>query len=617
MEEYTDYQKLIALGFLPGLRDTDPSKYQYEALDNLAKEHTILTAPSTIEVSSDKVSTGNLITNFSYKEVVNKYKVSPLLIKFPDLNYAYPINMGGYLASSTHSIYTESFRRSFRLRDTTLGFVASDITDTYYLETFIFQAGNATANEDGSTSYKITTDIDTIKDCIAAAKARKGNQRIVVNTPDGRFCEFSIVYPRTDSLRALTAFGDTGYALSLSSVEYESTLIVKDGIIDLSDYYTKEETNIKLSGYALKDSVLPMIELDSNFATWITGIATVLSEHKFENPIADVRVPNINLVKDHVTSNVNTEENIILFQKLSEKAYRISGASLRSAGATSAEITYTMDEKTATLQVNWAVDKQSDWNTSDSNDASFIKNKPTKLSQFTDDKGFATKTEVSEAVKNLSQSAVQKYDCSWVFKMSLNQAVGDSQWKELQTAIYADKCLFAYFKEKSVQVIAVDDSKSDNYTATTLYAFLTYGRLVIVTIDDNNDDDDVKITQYLTVSLRTDVISKDLDNKLDRPIIVDISANSVEVNCTELSGKLYSGSGVTALAISAAKTSGTKSGAADVFQFSTGASPAITVTGVSWANSDAPTFEAGKTYEIHIIYNATLDKFLATYAVYE
>ena len=109
----------------------------------------------------------------------------------------------------------------------------------------------------------------------------------------------------------------------------------------------------------------------------------------------------------------------------------------------------------------------------------------------------------------------------------------------------------------------------------------------------------------------------DLNNKLDRPIIVDISANSVEVNCTELSGRLYSGSGVTALAISAAKTSGTKSGAEDVFQFSTGASPAITVTGVSWANSDVPTFEANKTYEIHIIYNATLDKFLATYAVYE
>lgn len=109
----------------------------------------------------------------------------------------------------------------------------------------------------------------------------------------------------------------------------------------------------------------------------------------------------------------------------------------------------------------------------------------------------------------------------------------------------------------------------------------------------------------------------DLNNKQDRPVIVDISANSVEVNCTELSGKLYSGSGVTALAISASKTSGTKSGAEDVFQFSTGASPAITVTGVSWANSDVPTFEANKTYEIHIIYNATLDKFLTTYAVYE
>lgn len=112
-------------------------------------------------------------------------------------------------------------------------------------------------------------------------------------------------------------------------------------------------------------------------------------------------------------------------------------------------------------------------------------------------------------------------------------------------------------------------------------------------------------------------IKTDLNNKLNLPIIIDISANGVEVTCTELSGALYSGSGVTSLAISAAKTSDTKSGAEDVFQFSTGESPTITVTGVSWANSDVPAFEANKTYEIHIMYNATLDKFLATYAVYE
>lgn len=110
----------------------------------------------------------------------------------------------------------------------------------------------------------------------------------------------------------------------------------------------------------------------------------------------------------------------------------------------------------------------------------------------------------------------------------------------------------------------------------------------------------------------------EVNNKLDQPIIVDISANSVEVNCTELSGVLYSGSGVTALAISAAKTNSSQNGAEEVFQFSTGASsPTITITGVSWANSDVPTFDTYKTYEIHIMYNSTLDKFLATYATYE
>lgn len=108
----------------------------------------------------------------------------------------------------------------------------------------------------------------------------------------------------------------------------------------------------------------------------------------------------------------------------------------------------------------------------------------------------------------------------------------------------------------------------------------------------------------------------DTSNKQDKPTIEGLT-NAQSVNVTGESSKLYSGASLTSLTITAAKTDLSQNGAEEVFQFSTGASPAITITGVVWANGDTPTFEANKTYEIHIIYNATLVKFLATYAVYE
>lgn len=112
------------------------------------------------------------------------------------------------------------------------------------------------------------------------------------------------------------------------------------------------------------------------------------------------------------------------------------------------------------------------------------------------------------------------------------------------------------------------------------------------------------------------VIHKALLAKSDKPTIEGLT-DSQSINVTGESSKLYSGASLTSLTITAAKTDLSQNGAEEVFQFSTGASPAIDVIGVSWANSDVPTFEANKTYEIHIMYNATLDKFLATYATYE
>lgn len=103
--------------------------------------------------------------------------------------------------------------------------------------------------------------------------------------------------------------------------------------------------------------------------------------------------------------------------------------------------------------------------------------------------------------------------------------------------------------------------------------------------------------------------------ELHRPEVQNIT-DSIAVDCG--ANKIYSGTNINTLTITTKKTVYiTNSGFEEILIFTVGDTPAITITGVSWANSDIPTFKAGKTYEIHIVYNATIDKFLATYAVYE
>lgn len=91
--------------------------------------------------------------------------------------------------------------------------------------------------------------------------------------------------------------------------------------------------------------------------------------------------------------------------------------------------------------------------------------------------------------------------------------------------------------------------------------------------------------------------------------------STVLINC--ILPTIQSGTAINTLTVTVSKADTSKHNIEETLIFTVGDTPAITITGVSWANSDIPTFKAGKTYEIHIIYNATIDKFLATYAVYE
>ncbi len=91
-------------------------------------------------------------------------------------------------------------------------------------------------------------------------------------------------------------------------------------------------------------------------------------------------------------------------------------------------------------------------------------------------------------------------------------------------------------------------------------------------------------------------------------------ASEISVTCG--SGRTYQGNNIMTLAIGCSASDDSKA-AEERIVFSTGSSvESITVTGVSWANGDTPSFKANKVYEINISFVPLLGKFLATYAEY-
>lgn len=91
-------------------------------------------------------------------------------------------------------------------------------------------------------------------------------------------------------------------------------------------------------------------------------------------------------------------------------------------------------------------------------------------------------------------------------------------------------------------------------------------------------------------------------------------ASEISVTCE--SGRIRQGNNIMTLAIGCSATDDSQA-VEERMIFSTGSSvEGITVTGVSWANGDTPSFKANKVYEISVSYVPLLGKFLATYAEY-
>lgn len=98
--------------------------------------------------------------------------------------------------------------------------------------------------------------------------------------------------------------------------------------------------------------------------------------------------------------------------------------------------------------------------------------------------------------------------------------------------------------------------------------------------------------------------------------VLETITETTEITVSCESGRTWQGNNIMTLAIGCS-ASDNSTAAEERIVFSTGSSvESITVTGVSWANGDTPSFKANKVYEINITYVPILGKFLAAYAEY-
>lgn len=92
--------------------------------------------------------------------------------------------------------------------------------------------------------------------------------------------------------------------------------------------------------------------------------------------------------------------------------------------------------------------------------------------------------------------------------------------------------------------------------------------------------------------------------------------DATEITVTCEAGRIRQGNNITTLSVGCSATDNSQPVEERII-FSTGPSvESVTVTGVSWANGDTPSFKANKVYEISVTYIPLLGKFLATYAEY-
>lgn len=263
--------------------------------------------------------------------------------------------------------------------------------------------------------------------------------------------------------------------------------------------------------------------------------------------------------------------------------------------------------------------------------------------KFLNDKG-----EYADPVAGVKSSveALAPYDCSWAWNLYQGDEAPEDKVDELRNAIGNGRTLFKKYTNKDgydLYLGVTADYRNMDDTSIILYSISRFG-ISWITIDDSSDDYVYVVSARgflecqeklvsgttiktvngqsllgagdITLPIPTKVSELANDAGYAKAAVIETFTDASEISVTCESGKIRQGSNIATLTIGCAATDNSTA-AEERIIFSTGSSvEGITVTGVSWANGDTPSFKANKVYEISVSYVPLLGRFLATYAEY-
>lgn len=176
--------------------------------------------------------------------------------------------------------------------------------------------------------------------------------------------------------------------------------LIGDTEVDLSDYATITYVDTGLGGKVDKVTGYGLSKNDFTDAllTKLNGIeagaeANVQSNWNETNSSSDAYIQNKPTNVSAFTNDANYTTKSYVDGALDDKVDKVTGKQLSTEDFTTAEKT-----KLSGIEAGAEENVQSDWSQADNTKDDFIKNKPTKVSDFTNDSNFTTKTYVDGAL---------------------------------------------------------------------------------------------------------------------------------------------------------------------------------------------------------------------------